>query len=48
MVKLIAVIRSTARDTLHGEGDSYEEAKADVAAKVPDGWELMDVRADKS
>lgn len=48
MVKLIALIRPTTKQTLGAEGESYEEAKANVAALVPVGWELIDVRADKS
>lgn len=48
MVKIIGIIRPTATQTLGAEGESYEEAKANVAELVPDGWELIDVRADKS
>ncbi|WP_156479768.1 hypothetical protein [Pseudoclavibacter helvolus] len=48
MVKIIGVIRPTATQPLGAEGESYEEAKANVAELVPDGWELIDVRADKS
>lgn len=48
MVKLIALIRPTTKQTLGAEGESYEQAKANVEALVPDGWELIDVRADKS
>lgn len=47
-MKIYAVIRPTETKTLRGEGESYEAAKADVAAQVPEGWELIDVRADKS
>ncbi|WP_181059365.1 hypothetical protein [Pseudoclavibacter sp. AY1H1] len=48
MIKLIAVIRPTTTETLHAEGESYEEAKAKVAEMVPEGWELTSVKSDRS
>lgn len=45
MVKVIAVIRPVASETIEAEGDSYEEAKAKIEAMVPEGYELLSVRS---
>lgn len=47
MVKVIAVIRPVASETIEAEGDSYEEAKAKIEAMVPEGYELLSVRSAK-
>lgn len=45
MVKVIAVIRPVASETIEAEADSYEEAKANIEAMVPDGYELLSIRS---
>lgn len=47
MVKVIAVIRPVASETIEAEADSYEAAKAKIEAMVPEGYELLSVRSAK-
>lgn len=47
-MKLIAVIRPKVTESFTVEAESYEAARLEAEARVPDGYELVSVRADKS
>lgn len=46
-VKLIGVIRSKELQTIEVEATSFEEARPQLAALVPEGWELQHIRTEK-
>ena len=46
-VKVIGVIRSKETQTIEIEAGSYEEGRAQLAAQVPEGWELQTIRTEK-
>ncbi|WP_424462852.1 hypothetical protein [Pseudoclavibacter helvolus] len=47
-MKLIAVIRPKTSESFTVEAESYEAARLEAESRVPDGYELVSVRADKS
>ena len=46
-MKLIGVIRSKELQTIEVEAGSYEEARPQLDALVPEGWELQHIRQEK-
>lgn len=43
MVKIIGTIRPVEQRTIEAEAESYEKAREDLFAQVPEGWELIKV-----
>lgn len=46
-MKLIGVIRSKELQTIEVEAPSYEDARAAIDQRIPDGWELQHIRQEK-
>lgn len=46
-MKLIGVIRSKELKTIEVEGASMEDARPQIDALVPEGWELQHIRIEK-
>jgi hypothetical protein len=46
-VKIIGVIRSKELKTIEVEGASMEDARKQLDALVPEGWQLQHIRTEK-
>lgn len=46
-VKVKATIRSLEIRELEAEAESYEAARAQLAAQVPEGWQLTSYRTER-
>lgn len=42
-MKLTVTIRPTETRTLQADAADYETAKAQIEAKVPDGWQILQI-----
>lgn len=47
MTKLVGIIRSAERRTLETEAPEYEDARAELEAQVPEGWEIIQFKTVK-
>lgn len=45
-MKLIGVIRSKETSTIEVEADSIHDGRAELEAKIPDGYELLLIRTE--
>lgn len=46
-MRVLGTIRSTATDTIAVDADTYEQAREQLYAQVPEGHELITLRADR-
>lgn len=46
-MRVIGTIRSTATDRITVEADTYEQAREQLYAQIPEGHELIALRADR-
>ncbi len=46
-MRVTGTIRSTATDTITVEADSYEQAREQLHAQVPEGHELLSIRVNR-
>ena len=46
-MKLIGVIRTTETREIEVESDSFEHGREELAAKIPDGYQLIAIRQGK-
>lgn len=47
-MRIIGTIRSTETRQIEVEADSYDEGRRQVEAQVPEGWQLLSWRVDRS
>ena len=47
MVKVVGVIQPFETKEIRAEGEGYEEAKAALQARVPEGWRLVSIKTER-